>query len=228
MPDTRAPETKGDAGLAGIPIDRYGGATIDPTKNVLDLVESTIRRIDDLRDAENVRVNMALDYSRQLREAESRRVDQEASLRADYTRQLTEAEAKRIDAIRAVDVNAVSVASSRASDQATVLANQVVASADTLRNLVATNATALATQLTQIIGPITDRLALLEKSNYEGKGREVVNSPMMDQLREEVSKLRAERNETTGKSHGVSATMAMGFAILAAIVAVLGLILRKG
>lgn len=80
---------------------------IDPTQNVKELVALEMRRQDDLRDAE------------------ARRVDDLMELRADYDAQLRIAEAKRIDAIRAVDVNAVSVASERANQQASVLANQV-------------------------------------------------------------------------------------------------------
>jgi hypothetical protein len=36
-------------GEAGIPVDAFGGATIDPTKNVLDLVRAANERQDDLR-----------------------------------------------------------------------------------------------------------------------------------------------------------------------------------
>lgn len=34
---------------SGIPVDAFGGATIDPTKNVLDLVEAANKRQDDMR-----------------------------------------------------------------------------------------------------------------------------------------------------------------------------------
>jgi hypothetical protein len=93
------------------------------------------------------------------------------TLRADYTRQLAEKESDRLNAIRAVDVNAVAVASERATAQATVLANQVVVSADALRVLVATTATTIATQLQYLSTQLTDRLSLLEKSQYENKGK---------------------------------------------------------
>ena len=41
----------------GIGVDSLGGQVIDPTKNVLDLVEASIKRQDDLRDAETRRIN---------------------------------------------------------------------------------------------------------------------------------------------------------------------------
>lgn len=113
----------------------------DPTSNVLMLVEAANRRQDDLR------------------AAESRRVNEMMELRAEHAKELGETEKKRLDAIRVVDVNAVAVASERASQQALVLANQVSATSEILRGLVATTNAQL-----------TERLSSLEKSQYERKG----------------------------------------------------------
>ena len=44
------------SGRAGIPVDSFGGATVDPTKNVLDLVEAANKRQDDLRMADVMRL----------------------------------------------------------------------------------------------------------------------------------------------------------------------------
>ncbi len=136
---------------------------LDPTHNVRAIVENAVRRIDDLMNALSERVGDAID-------AERRRVDEQMKLRAEYDVQLNVAEAKRIDAIRAVDVNAVSVANERATAQAAVLANQVSASAETLRALVAATAATVAQQLSQVSSGIADRLSALEKSQYENKG----------------------------------------------------------
>src|SRR5512140_1485982 len=106
--------------------------TIDPTANVLALVEAAVKRLDDLRDAE------------------SRRLDEQAQLRADYSDKLAVAEAKRIDAIRAVDVNAVAIANERAAAQATVLANQLLQTSEALRGLVGTTSTALTERLSKV------------------------------------------------------------------------------
>lgn len=84
---------------------------IDPTANVLSLVEAANKRQDDLRIAE------------------ARRVDEQMELRAYYTEKLADAEAKRLDAIRLVDVGAVSLANEKAGAQAAVLAKQVSESA---------------------------------------------------------------------------------------------------
>jgi hypothetical protein len=66
--------TTQDRGLA---VDRFGGPVVDPTKNVLDLVQAAIRRQDDLRDAEAKFQNAA-------RDAETRRVNDLAALRVQY------------------------------------------------------------------------------------------------------------------------------------------------
>ena len=166
---------------------------LDPTENVQNLLSEAVKRTDDLRYAESERIN-----GRFIQE--SAHVRELMTLRAEYTEKLTVAEAKRIDAIRAVDVNAVSVASERATQQASVLATQVSASAETLRALVASSATATAAQLTQIITPITDRLALLEKAQYEGAGKGSVTDPQIAQLIKEMQVTRDTLSQGTGKS----------------------------
>jgi multidrug efflux pump subunit AcrA (membrane-fusion protein) len=137
---------------AGLGVDRHGNPVIDPTKNVLQLVEAAVRRSDDLAAAETRRVNEIME------------------LRAEYTEKLSLAEAKRIDAIRAVDVSAVTVASERAAAQTQVLARQVETSAEALRSSLATNAATLAAQLTTITSQLSDRISSLEKSQYEIRG----------------------------------------------------------
>ena len=124
----------------------------DPTLNVQNLLHAAVERLDDLR------------------EAESRRVNELLAVLEAHSKELKEAEAKRIDAIRAVDVNAVAVANERATAQAAVLANQVQASAEVARALVASNAAAVAEQLTQLSKQFMDRIASLERAQYEKQG----------------------------------------------------------
>lgn len=124
----------------------------DPTENVRELLTLYMERSDSLRGAEQ------------------KRIDQLMTLQGAHSAELRDAEAKRIDAIRAVDVNAVSVANEKATAQAVVLANQVALSAETLRALVASTASTQATQLNQLNSQLIDRIALLEKSQYEIRG----------------------------------------------------------
>lgn len=168
-------------------IGKNGAPVIDPTANVMSLVEASVQRQDDLR------------------AAESRRVDEQANLRAEHAKELSIAESKRIDAIRAVDVNAVAVASERATAQAAVLATQVTASADALRALVSTTATTMATAAEKFSAQLTERLALLERAQYESKGRSGVSDPMMAELVAEVKKLSAAGVAGPAKSAGAQA-----------------------
>lgn len=122
-------------------VDRLGRPVIDPTKNVLNLVEAAMKRQDDLRDAE----------TRHMREI--------AELRAGYETELRKAESARIDAIRGVDVDAVS----RAATVATT-------AADTLRTQVADTAAAAGTALAAALEPIMKDIADLRRAQYEAQG----------------------------------------------------------
>jgi hypothetical protein len=170
----------------GVPVDATGGPTIDPTKNVLDLVKAAVQRIDDLRDAETKRVDEKIqsekDHTREIMQ-----------LRADHENDLREAEAKRIDAIRIVDVNAVAVNIERAASQAAVLAQQVTNTASTATQ-----------QLDGLTKLLTDRIAALEKVQYEGVGKERITDPLMQQLLTEMKNTRTALAEGTGQGRGLN------------------------
>ncbi len=125
---------------------------VDPTTNVLNLVESAIRRQDDLRAAADRHLREILD------------------LRATFNEQLREAESARIDAIRAVDVGAVNRAAEVSAQQATTLAAQVATSAETLRTQVAAAATAATVALAAALEPIQKDIADLRRAQYEAQG----------------------------------------------------------
>jgi len=179
-------------------VDASGGPVIDPTANVLDLVDAAVKRLDDLQAAEATRQN-------DLRTMTERHAAEILRITLSFQQQLRDAEAKRIDAIRLVDVNAVAVASDRAADQAAVLATQVQTSADALRSLVATSAAALATQQANANAEFSKRLAELERTKYEGAGRSTVTDPAMEDLVSEMRRMRESGASNAGKSAGVGA-----------------------
>jgi TolA-binding protein len=139
--------------LPGLGVDSGGGPVIDPTQNVLDLVQAAIQRQDDLRAMESR-------YSHEI-----------ANLRAEYDEKLRKAETARIDAIRAVDVGAVNRAAEVANERANTLAMQVQQSAETLRTQVAAAASASTTTLAQALDPLTAAIANLQKTQYELAGQ---------------------------------------------------------
>jgi hypothetical protein len=198
-------------------IQRGPGGAVDPTANVLALVEAAVKRLNDLQAASDMLRSLETKRTDDLRAAESRRIDEQLVLRSEYQDKLAMAEAKRIDAIRSVDVNAVAVASERASAQAAVLANQVAQSADALRTLVASTATTMATQAATAAQQFTERLTLLERSQYEGKGKNLVGDPQLAVLMEEVRVLNAQRTTSQGKSEGVHASWLILTGAIAAI-----------
>jgi len=111
--------------------------------------------------------------------SEIENLEKQMAIRFEYINKITESEAKRIDAIRAVDAGAVALASEKAAVQATVLANQVISSAEALRILVASTNIAVAQQLAQVSNQLSERITLLEKSQYENEGRSGLSSPLL-------------------------------------------------
>lgn len=197
----------------GLGIDQAGGPVVDPTKNVISLVEAEKQRADDLRSADRMLSTASISHIRELINLQS----EIAKLRVYYDERLVNAEAKRIDAIRAVDVNAVSVASQRASDQATVLAAQVATSAEALRALVATTATTVASSQQQLATTLSTRLTTLEQAQYEGKGKQSYADPAMRDLVEEMRSLRESRATAHGKGLGVDASWVVIMGIITAL-----------
>lgn len=134
-------------------VDAKGRAVIDPTANVIAILEAAVTRQDDLRIAE------------------SKHRDEMAKLRAIYDDKLRDAEAKRIDAIRAVDVGNVSRAAEVSSAQAATLAAQVTISAETLRTQVAAAAAAQSIALAAALEPIRKDIADLRQVQYQTQGQ---------------------------------------------------------
>ena len=203
----------------GLGVDATGGPVIDPTANVLSLVEAAVKRLDDMLSAETRRQN-------DLREQSEKYAADTARLVMEFQEKLREAEAKRIDAMRVVDVNAVSVERERAGAQAAVLASQVQASAEALRALVAATQSALASQQAASNAEITKRLSELERAKYEGAGRSTVADPMLTELVAEMKSLRESRAVGVGKSAGVGAVIGYIFGGVGLLAAVFTLILK--
>jgi hypothetical protein len=198
----------------GVGVDASGGPVVDPTANVIALNEAAVQRQDDLRQASEDLTKARFEHMKELLTAESRRINEQLALRAEYTERLSVAEAKRIDAIRAVDVNAVAVASQRASDQATVLATQVAQSAEALRGLVASTANTVAQSQQQLATTLSTRITTLEQAQYEGKGKQAYVDPMMAEMVAQMKKMSEAQASGTGKSEGVSGSVAMIFAVI--------------
>jgi hypothetical protein len=71
--------------------------------------------------------------------------------------------------------------------------------------------------LSQLQAQLTDRIGLLEKSQYEIKGRSGVSDPMTEELVKEMRLSRATRAEHTGQREGMSSVVGYILAAIAAL-----------
>lgn len=159
------------SGSTGPATDRHNDPVIDPTANVLALVDKAIERQDDLRKKDEVLVKTVLEERAHFNSEQRQHIREILDLRAAADQELRHAESKRIDAIRAVDVGAVAAAAAVQATQATTLAAQVSSSAEALRNQVAAAATAQTVALAAALEPIIKDIADLRRAQYEAQGQ---------------------------------------------------------
>jgi len=110
---------------------------------------------------------------------EIQNLEKQMNIKFEYNDRIIEAESKRLDAIRAVDSQAVILANEKAAAQTELLAGQVVALTESLRNLISSTNIAVTQQLVQVSTQLTERIAVLEKIQYESEGRSKLSSPLL-------------------------------------------------
>lgn len=208
---------------SGIPVDSTGGPTVDPTKNVLDLVEASIKRIDDMAVLTGLLVEARLkvvEETAKLRAEHNAEIDR---LRAEHQSVQDDKESRRLDSVRQVDQMAVRNESDRSALAITALASSAAVTAETLRSAVNTSAANLATQLDRTVSAITERIASLEKSSYQGIGRAGVADPAADRLQALVEALARAQSQGTGKSEGISSSWVVLVGVAGLILTLLGI-----
>ena len=133
-------------------VDAQGRSVIDPTANVIAILQAAVQRQDDLR------------------EYEAGCIREVITLRADYDEKLRVSESARIDAIRAVDQGNVTRASEVAAAQATALASQLQVSAEALRAQVEATRITTADTLAAALQPIQNDVAVLREVQFRQQG----------------------------------------------------------
>lgn len=201
----------------GVGVDAAGGPTVDPTENVKDLSEAANKRQDDLRNGLENLVKLQVAHIRDMLNLQIANAKELAILRAEHAKEISDKESDRINAIRAVDVAAVSTAAQKAADQATVLANQLVTTAETLRSLVATTAAQQAETLQQTVSGLSSRLASLEQLGAQSRGEKSLSDPALVQLLAKVDSLGATRSEKTGATDNTKTIWSIGIAVVGAV-----------
>jgi hypothetical protein len=188
----------------------------DPTKNVLELVNAAVKRLDDLHGAEALRgkdlqaaetrrVNDLLVAHDRYVTAQIHHVEATAALRAEHAKEINVLESNRLNAIREVDVLARNTAADRAADAIATLATTTATNADNIRSTMLSTATAVAAQNTNTISGLAEQIAALQKTSYEGKGREAYSDPERAEILAELKSLRDARSQSAGKGTGMNA-----------------------
>ena len=177
------------AAAIGVPVDAFGGATIDPTKNVLDLVFAAVTRIDDL-------IGAFLDRQDDLRGALDKRVTELNEQRDGFDIRLSnqrDAYESRIENLKSQHQVQLHASESDFGKQiAQILAQQTEKNANLL-------ATALAA--------VTERLAVVEKNQYVTGGQTAVRDPVVTQAIEQLNRsIEAINNSLTTLSRSTSTT----------------------
>lgn len=208
-------------GRSGLGIDHFDNPVIDPTANVIALTDAANRRQDDLRElndrllaAHVLRLDAAIDNLKEVGE-----------LRASHAREMANAESNRLNSIRQVDVLAVSTAADRAQAAIQALAAVTTQNAENLRNALSATAATIAQQTAGTVNAITERLSALEKSSYEGKGKQAVSDPQIAELVIEMKSLRESRSSVSGKSEGISSTWGIVIVVVTMLIGMGGLFL---
>jgi len=178
---------------AGLGVDSRGGPVVDPTANVIALVEANAKAAERLREADNRYYDEVMKNLKEM-----------TSLRAQHQRELDAGESSRLDSIRKVDREDVNKTAVAAQAAITTLATTTNTMAETLRNQVATVAGVAESRQAAFAGDVNKRLSALELSSSEGKGKQTVSDPQMEKLTELVATLARNQASGTGKSEGVS------------------------
>lgn len=188
----------------GIPVDARGGPTVDPTKNVLDLVLAAVKRIDDIMSAvtkrqDDLRASDAMLHS-VMRESDNKRLNE---LRDAETRRINELAAQKqvfdLELARVIRAN---------QDSSTLL---------------------LAAQLKEVKSDSNERTAKLEQFANEQRGRASAADPANIKLLEEVRLLSQQRAATSGQSEGAANLWALivgGIGILVGAIVATGAVVR--
>lgn len=204
----------------GLGVDSSGQPVIDPTANVISLTEAANKRQDDLRQAHQHYVESQIAHVKELGE-----------LRAAHAVEIRHLETARLDSIRSVDVAGGEREAKRALDAVQALAAISATNTETLRNAVTSSATAIAKQTAETFAEVSARLAALERSSYEGKGKEAVTDPALAQLVVEVKALAQASSSGSGKSAGINAVWIIllgAVSMVSALIAVGSFIYKAG
>lgn len=159
-------------------------------------VSRLAKKVDDLAD------DM---ITKDLLVSEIRRIDTAIEAHIKYTQGAALAETSRINDILKANAEALQQANAEANERNVAAVTQAERVANTLRELVETTRSAASKSLTEVINPIINRLNEIEQKQYENKGKEAVNDPMMIKLVERMEDVATAMAKGEGKGAGATA-----------------------
>jgi hypothetical protein len=169
----------------------------DPTANVRELNEASVKRQDDLRLAERMLTEAKLAHLKDVSELHSKYQKEINDTREKHSRDLATAESGRLNAIRQVDREEVIKTAASGQTAIGTLAASTTALAETLRN-----------QQSAFAAEVNKRLSALELALSEGKGKQTLADPMMVEMVAEMKALRTADSTRSGFDAGKAAAMA--------------------
>jgi len=190
----------------GISVDTPGRQVVDPTANVIALVEANANAARALRDSD-IKFNDAV--TSHLKEIDV--------LRDAHIKETRLFDSERYDKIRSVDMANAAATASQILQAVTTNASTQERTAQTLRDQVAATATAAENRQAAFAADMVKRLSAVELSMSEGKGKQQVSDPQMDKLTILVEKLAHNQTLGSGKSEGLDT----GWKLLIGIAALL-------
>ncbi len=169
-----AAAARGLRSAIGIPVDASGGPTIDPTKNVLDLVRAESKYQDAMRDAFNTYQNaMREELARHTEQMRQTVVDQQNLARSHDTifqNYARDSEARMSSALRHADGDKNDKLAQLRQVYETRIADMLSKSVDSTQSLVAS-------QLIQIQATFNERVSKLEEFRWSSVGKTSVADP---------------------------------------------------
>jgi hypothetical protein len=193
-------------GVAGIGVDSSGGPVIDPTENVIALVEAESRRQDDLRVAAKELNDTKVDHQKEISDLRSQHQGVLGQLREEHQEKMANAESGRLNSIRQVDREEVAKTAVAANLAITTLAKQTTDLQTTLQKQVADTAVAVEQRQSAAYSDTNKRLSAVELALSEGKGKQQVADPAIERMAAMVERLVASQALGTGKGEGIDST----------------------
>jgi len=204
----------------GLGVDATGAPVIDPTANVIALVQANKESADALNTMRDRYVDAEI---RVVRET-VKWIEKLADVHQRHDATVHQMEQDKLAAFRANDEMARLTEAARTQAAVDLVARAAETTANDIRAVLRDTASALAERDAARDRENNNRMAALEKARYEDAGKQAVADPMLIEMREDQKKLIVALTNMGGKTEGAKSL----WFIIAAVIAVLGFLTTEG